>query len=132
MATQINNQEVNVSNYVEDIVGGLFKFTGEAVGAVAGLASDVVVGTAKGIAEVPGAIVDGFQTSSIDFNMFSSDEQKQEEKSQVVEPEKTEVQEKILSKEEYKAQLEAELVRVYEAINADSKEEIQVNISENK
>ena len=70
MSTQIIKEETNL---VEDLVGGFFTFGGKLIGGTLGYAADAVVGTAKGVTELPSAVVDSFSNG---YEIFDSDEPK--------------------------------------------------------
>jgi len=70
----INTKTTSETNFVEDLVGGIFTFTGKIVGGTVGYAADAIVGTAKGVTELPGAVIDSFSNG---YEIFDSDEPKE-------------------------------------------------------
>ena len=112
-------QETSVT---EDIFTGIGSLLGSAIGVTAEVAKDTVVGV---LYDMPKAIVAGFEEPKFSFG---DDEPTKEEAKPV--PEKVEPKAKVITKEEYKAQLQKEMDKVQASI--DAADTVEVNITGDK
>ena len=122
-------QETSIT---EDLFSGLGGLIGSTIGLTAEVAKDVIVGV---VYDMPKAIVAGFEEPKFSF---SDDEPKEKTaykngkpitpadvKGEGI-PDKVEPKAKVITKEEYRAQLQAELSRVDDAIKADDTVEVTI------
>ena len=119
MSKQIK-QETSIT---EDIFTGIGSLLGSAIGVTAEVTKDAVVGI---VYDMPKAIVEGFQEPKFSFGDDEPEPIKEEAK-----PVPEKVEPVVITKEEYREQLAAELAKVDEAIEADDTVEVKITESKN-
>jgi len=107
-------QETSVT---EDIFTGIGSLLGSAIGVTAEVAKDTVVGV---LYDMPKAIVAGFEEPKFSFGDDEPEEEKVVETPEKVEP-------KVITKEEYKAQLQAEMDKLQASIDEDDTVEVTIS-----